>query len=176
MRALPIAVTVLAAALTLTACDDSGTDDADTKPSAASGACTADQVRVEVGPGNAAPAAGDTGNIPVTVTNQGSGDCSVRGFPEVGLHNGSDSWTVAPQEGANPVKVKLKADEAATFTITYVRGPEGDSAKSADVKTVKIGLPGATAAKSFPWEYGPVALRGKSEPDTSVSPFQTAGD
>ncbi|MFJ3225954.1 DUF4232 domain-containing protein [Streptomyces sp. NPDC086783] len=177
MRALPIAVTVLTAALTLTACDDGGAgDDTDAKPSAASGTCTADHVGIEVGPGNAAPAAGDTGNIPVTVTNRGPADCTLRGFPRVDLLGGSDSWTVAAQEGANPVQVKLKRDEAATFTITYARGPEGDSAKSADAKKVQIGLPGSDAAQSFPWTYGPVALKGGSAPDASVSPFQTAGD
>ncbi|MFF1452898.1 DUF4232 domain-containing protein [Streptomyces sp. NPDC058274] len=177
MRALPIAVTVLAAALTLTACDDSGGGGADKKkPAAASGTCAAGKFALEVGPGNTAPVAGDTGNIPVTVTNRGSADCTLKGFPGVELSGGGTSWPVAEQQPANPQKVTLQPAEAATFTLTYVRGPKGDPKKSAAAKNVKISLSAGGDAQSFPWTYGEVALKTARAPDASVSPFQTAGD
>ncbi|MEV0226662.1 DUF4232 domain-containing protein [Streptomyces sp. NPDC050704] len=185
MRALPIAVAVLAAALTLTACSDSdgGSDsgDKDTggKKTSASTACKADQVGTDVA-ASEAPAAGDSGTVSVTLTNSSGADCTLEGFPGVDLRAGSVSRTVPAEEAAQPEKLTVKPDEAVTFTITYVRGAAGDTEKSAAVKTVKFSLPGAaddTADElSFAWKYGEVALRSKTEPDASVTPFQRTGD
>jgi hypothetical protein len=182
MRALPIAVTALAAALTLTltACEDDGSGDGDKEPTksaapADSTACKADQLGRQVA-ANEAPAAGDTGNVSVTLTNRSGADCTLEGFPGVDLYAGGTSRTVPAEEGAQPEKLTVKPDETASFTITYVRGPAGDTEKSAAVKTVKFSLPGAGDDLSFAWEYGEVALRSESEPDASVSPFQRAGD
>ncbi|WP_369248209.1 DUF4232 domain-containing protein [Streptomyces sp. R41] len=178
MRALPIAVTVLAAALALTSCDDSGgskTDEAGKTDKSASTDCRVDHVGIEVGPANAAPAAGDTGNVPVTLTNRDS-TCTLKGFPGLEVHAGGDSTDIAPEKSANPVKLTLAKNDTATFTITYVRGEKGD-AKTFDAQTLKISLPGATATQDFKWSYGPVA--GKNEAadlNASVSPFQHAGD
>ncbi|MFI9648757.1 DUF4232 domain-containing protein [Streptomyces sp. NPDC052040] len=163
---VPLAVAVLATALTLTACDSkSGGDEAK------AAGCT---VAVKVGPGNAATTAGDTGNVPVTVTNSGSKQCTFQGFPGVALTGGSSSWNVANEKGATPVKVALQKGEAATFTLTYVRGSGGSH--SAPARAVKITVPGAGDAKSYPWSYGDVALKSQDTPDASVGPIQVAGD
>ncbi|MEU6365444.1 DUF4232 domain-containing protein [Streptomyces sp. NPDC046931] len=165
---VPLVVTALAAALTLTACDSkSGGDDAKSPASD----CV---VAVVVGPGNAATTAGDTGNVPVTVTNRGSNQCTFQGFPGVELTAGGSSWNAAQEKDAQPAKVTLHKGEAATFTITYVRGNGGSL--SAPAKAVKITIPGAGDAKSYPWSYGDVALKTKDTPDASVGPIQVAGD
>ncbi|MEU9288815.1 DUF4232 domain-containing protein [Streptomyces sp. NPDC048275] len=181
MRVLPIAVAVAAAALTLTACDSGGDSSGESKASPDSAAkttsanCKIDQVGIQVGPANAAPAAGDTGNVPVTLTNNGA-ECTLEGFPGIAVQGGSTTTDVPEQEAATPPKLTLAKDGTATFTITYVRGEAGDG-KSLDATTLKISLPGATDTQSFKWSYGPLA--GKSDSgdlDASVSPFQTAGD
>lgn len=183
MRAIPIAVTALVAALTLTACSNSGDTsggDSDTKATAsataaAATACEIGQVGLEAGPASEAPAAGDTGIVPFTITNSGD-QCTLEGFPVIDLNAGEASATVAGDEAAQPEKLTLAKDGTATFTITYVRGEAAD-ANTLDAKTVKISLPGATATKDFPWSYGPVAGKtDASDPDASVSPFQRAGD
>lgn len=185
MRAIPIAVTALVAALTLTACSDGGGDssgsgDSDTKATAsataaAATACEIDRIGLEAGPASEAPAAGDTGIVPFTITNSGD-QCTLEGFPVIDLNAGEASATVAGDEAAQPEKLTLAKDGTATFTITYVRGEAAD-ANTLDAKTVKISLPGATATKDFPWSYGPVAGKtDASDPDASVSPFQRAGD
>ncbi|MFD7815977.1 DUF4232 domain-containing protein [Streptomyces sp. NPDC059785] len=204
MRALPIAVAVLAAALTLSACDDSsdgtsakgGSGNGNGSSSSSSsgengGGCADGDVTVEVGPGNAAPAAGDTGNVPVTVTSHASAACTLKGFPGVELTGGGTSWKVPEQESANPQTVTLNPDEAAAFTLTYVRGEKADTddtagtddtngtdgtEKSAVVEKIKISLTGTGGGKSHPWSYGEVALVGADTPDASVSPYQVAGD
>lgn len=177
MRALPIAVTVLAAALALTSCDDSGgsTGKTDNTDKSSSTDCRIDKMGIEVGPANAAPAAGDTGNVPVTLTNRGS-TCTLKGFPGLEVQADGASTDIAPAKSANPVKLTLAKDDTATFAITYVRGTKGD-AKTFDAQTLKVSLPGANATQDFKWSYGPVA--GKSEAadlNASVSPFQHAGD
>lgn len=169
MRALPVplAVTVLVAALALTACGGESGDDG--KKAAG---CP---IAVEVGPGNAATTAGDTGNVPVTLTNRGTGACTFEGFPGIELRSGDAGWKVPEEKGARPVKVTLHKDETAAFTITYVRGSTGGRL-SAAVKTLKITVPGADGPGSHPWSYGEVALKGPDTPDASVSPIQVAGD
>ncbi|WP_037682652.1 DUF4232 domain-containing protein [Streptomyces griseus] len=182
MRAVPLTVTALAAALLLTACDSGGDASgggADSGSSAEGkspgGACAIGKLGSEVGPVNAAPAAGDSGNVTVTLTNQGP-ECALEGFPAISLDAGSVSGNVPHDEAAQPQKLTLAENATATFTITYARGAGGD-AKSLSVKTVKYGLPGAKATKSFPWSYGDIALKGDTgEPDASVSAFQQAGD
>ena len=183
MRALPVrlAVTALAAALALTACDsksghsgnNSGKNSGNNGGKSENTAnCT---VGIKVGPANAATTAGDTGNVPVTLTNNGTGKCALDGFPGIELNNGGSGWKVADQEGANPEKVTLQKGDTATFTITYVRGKASRS-DSAAAKTLKITVPGAGDARSFPWSYGEVALKTAKTPDASVTPFQVAGD
>ncbi|MFI5797290.1 DUF4232 domain-containing protein [Streptomyces sp. NPDC051677] len=185
MRAVPITVTALTAALLLTACgggDDSGSgSDEKSKASgsassggAAGSACAAADLGREVGPVNAAPAAGDTGNVTVTFTNKGE-QCTLTGFPAVDLQADGASATVAKDAAAEAQPLTLPAQGTASFTITYVRG-EGSGDKSLAVKTVKYGLPGASATESFPWSYGDVALKSEGVPDATVSAFQQAGD
>ncbi|WP_314224920.1 DUF4232 domain-containing protein [Streptomyces zaehneri] len=181
MRAVPLTVTALAAALLLTACgggDDNGSGTDESKASgstdstgAAGGACDLGQ---EVGPVNAAPAAGDSGNVTVTLTNKGA-ECTLNGFPTVELTTDGDSTAVPKDEAAEAQALTIPAQGTATFTITYVRGEDGGD-KSLAVKTVKYGLPGGSTDQSFPWSYGDVALKSGKVPDATVSAFQQAGD
>ncbi|MDQ0582548.1 DUF4232 domain-containing protein [Streptomyces rishiriensis] len=183
MRAVPLTVTALAAALLLTACgggDDSASDTDASKASestgsgSAGGTCAAADLGQEVGPVNAAPAAGDSGNVTVTLTNKGA-ECTLNGFPTVTLASDGGSADVPKDEAAEAQALTLPAQGTATFTITYVRGEDGGD-KSLAVKTVKYGLPGASADQSFPWSYGDVALKSGKVPDATVSAFQQAGD
>ncbi|MFD6287125.1 DUF4232 domain-containing protein [Streptomyces sp. NPDC060205] len=184
MRTLPIAVTALAATLTLTltACggDDSGGGDnksSGSKKDTSSSACAAGELGQEV-VASEAPAAGDTGTVSVSLTNGSGADCTLQGFPTVGLDAGGTALSVAPEKSAEPEKLTVKKDETVGFTITYVRGPAGDAAKAAAVTTAKFSLPGAEGELSFAWKYGEVALRGAGgdEPDASVTPLQRTGD
>ncbi|MFE7075696.1 DUF4232 domain-containing protein [Streptomyces sp. NPDC057620] len=184
MRTLPIAVTALAAtlALTLTACggDDGGGGDDKSSGSGkdtSSSACAAGELSQEV-VASEAPAAGDTGTVSVSLTNGSGADCTLKGFPTVGLDAGGTSLSVAQEKAAEPEKLTVKKDETVGFTITYVRGPAGDAGKAVAVTTAKFALPGAEGELSFAWKYGEVALRGAggSEPDASVTPLQRTGD
>ncbi|WSQ10904.1 DUF4232 domain-containing protein [Streptomyces sp. NBC_01231] len=176
MRAIPLAVTALAAALLLTACDSGGGDDTGSTSGKAGGACGIGQLGVEVGPANAAPSAGDTGNIPVSLTNQ-SAPCALDGSPGIALKAGDTVATVPAATGAKPEKLTLAKGESATFTLTYVRGGAA-GAKSLAAKNLEVSLPGAAdTTKSFRWSYGVVALKGDGgAPDASVGPFTRAGD
>jgi len=177
MRAAPLAVTALATALLLTACG--GGDDSDDKATASpksGSACAIGTVDLEVGPASVAPAAGDTGNIPVTLTNQ-SAPCTLEGFPAVDL-NAADSTTSLPEDkAAQPQKLTLAKGDTASFTITYVRGKAG-AAGSLDVRTLNIALPGDGTQKSYKWSYGPVEGKSGNASDlnASVSGFTQAGD
>ena len=180
MRAAPLTVTALAAALLLTGCsgdDDGGSSAASAAASPSNGTtCRIGDMDVEVGPANVAPAAGDTGNIPVTLTNQ-SAECTLDGFPGIDLNATDSSANLSPEDGTKSTKVTLAKGTAATFTLTYVRGEAGGKA-SLDVKTLNIALPGSGTAKSYKWSYGPVQGRsGNADaPNASVSAFQQAGD
>ncbi|MET7693227.1 DUF4232 domain-containing protein [Streptomyces sp. NPDC005483] len=179
MRAAPLAVTALTAALLLTGCssdkDSSGGDSAAASPSNGT-TCRIADMDVEVGPANVAPAAGDTGNIPVTLTNQ-SAECTLDGFPGIDLNAEDSSANVSPEEGTRSTRLTLAKGTAATFTLTYTRGEAGGKA-SLDVKTLNIALPGAGTAKSYKWSYGPVAGRSDNAgvPNATVSAFTQAGD
>ncbi|MFF5536907.1 DUF4232 domain-containing protein [Streptomyces cinerochromogenes] len=171
MRAIPLTVTALAAALLLTACDDGGGD----KNGKSGSACEIGGVSVQIGSASVAPAAGDTGEVPVSITNQ-STPCTLDHFPEVVLGDGAGKAVVPALKGAKAQKLKLAKGDSASFSITYVRGEDGAKTSLA-AKTVKITLPGTDTSRSFPWKYGPVA--GKSDgsgPDASVSAFQQVGD
>lgn len=170
MRAIPLTVTALAAALLLTACDDGGGKSGNNADSA----CEIGGVSVQIGSASVAPAAGDTGEIPVSLTNQ-SAPCTLDHFPDVVLSDGSDA-TVPALKGAKAQKLKLAKGDSASFSLTYVRGKDGAGTTLA-AKTVKITLPGTDTGRSFPWKYGPVAGKADgSGPDASVSAFQQVGD
>ncbi|MEU1464566.1 DUF4232 domain-containing protein [Streptomyces sp. NPDC005727] len=171
MRAIPLTVTALAAALLLTACDDGGGG----KNGKSGSACEIGGVAVQIGSASVAPAAGDTGEVPVSITNQ-STPCTLDHFPGATLSTGGGEVKLPVQEGAKAQKLKLAKGDSATFTITYVRGGAGGKAGLV-AKSVKISLPGTTSARSFPWSYGPVATKGSTgTPDASVSAFQQVGD
>ena len=183
MRAAPLTVTALAAVLLLTGCssdsdkDSSGSGGDSAAASPGNGTtCRIGDMDVEVGPANVAPAAGDTGNLPVTLTNQ-SAECTLAGFPVVDLNAADSSASVSPAEGATSAKLTLAKGTAATFTLTYTRGEAGAEA-SLDVQTLEIGLPGADTRKSFKWSYGPVQGKGDNagDPTASVGAFTQAGD
>ncbi|GHD96473.1 DUF4232 domain-containing protein [Streptomyces naganishii] len=187
MRAIPITVTVLAAALLLTACDsgggtggsDTGNKNSGSKSSGSkntdSTTCRIGEVGLQVGPANAAPAAGDTGNVPVTLTNKGA-KCTLEGFPTLSLTAQSASATVPRDQAGAPQKLTLAQGDTASFTLTYVRGKEGDP-KSLAATSLKIGLPGAAEGQTFKWSYGPVqGKKDATDPNASVTAFQQAGD
>lgn len=174
MRATQITVAALAAALLLTACDSGGGDAGSTNKNKAGGGCTLDSVGVQVA-ASAAPSAGDSGNVTVTLTNRGA-KCTLNGFPGVALQAGGASDTVPADKAAKAQKLDLAKGATASFTISYVRGAAGGQ-KSLPVKTAKFTLPGSTAGHSFTWSYGEVALKGGAgAPNASVTAFQQAGD
>ncbi|MGW4020812.1 DUF4232 domain-containing protein [Streptomyces sp. NPDC005009] len=171
MRTTPLAVpAALAALLLLAACDSGGGQDGDGKRESA--ACSVDTVSMEVGPASIAPAAGDTGEVPVGFTNQ-SATCALDGFPEVRLAGAGDSATVEvpPTEGARAQKLTLAKGESASFTLTYERGTPGDGAF--DAESLRVVLSGT---RTFRWTYGPVASDGRAGHKISVSAYQQAGD
>ncbi|MGW3206219.1 DUF4232 domain-containing protein [Streptomyces sp. NPDC001135] len=171
MRAIPLTVTALAAALLLTACGGGGNK----SESKNSSACEIGGVSVQIGSASVAPKAGDTGEIPVSITNQ-SKPCTLDHFAGVALDAGSAKTNVPALKGAKAQKLKLAKGDSASFTISYVRGDAGGKT-GVDAKTVTISLPGSPTARSFPWSYGPVAAQaGGSGPDASVSAFQQVGD
>ena len=180
MRSLPVplAATALAAALALalalTACDGGGGGGGGTSSGSGSKAAAC-SIGIEVGPGNVATKAGDTSNVPVTITNRDARQCTFEGFPGIELDSTSSSWTVAHERGAKPAKVTLQKDETATFTITYVLGTTGAS-DSAPVRHLKITVPGGGDPQVFSWSYGDVSLKKPDTPNASVSPIQVAGD
>jgi hypothetical protein len=166
---LPLAA--LAAALALTACGGGGDggDGDDAKPRAG-GPCAIGSVRIAVEPANAAPAAGDTGNVPVSVTNSGP-ECTLKGFPGVVLDTGDASVSVPRDKAAQVGEVTLAEGAATSFTLTYVRGEPG--AGSLAVRTLRISLPGSDEQRAFDWplaQTGPVA--GTDAPEASLSGFQ----
>ncbi|MFK4111643.1 DUF4232 domain-containing protein [Streptomyces sp. NPDC002176] len=173
-RVIPLTLTALAAALALTACgggDDGGADGAKSKDGSG---CATGAVALEVGSASVAPAAGDSGEVPVSITNQ-SAPCTLDHFPGVTLHQGDRSVKLAVSEGAQAQTLKLAKGASATFTVSYVRGTDGD-AKALKASTMEVTLPGGGDAKTFPWKFGPVAGKGADGLDASVSAFQQVGD
>lgn len=171
MRVITLtALTALTAALLLTGCDSGGG-----KSSSDSSACSFDRIGLQVGPASAAPAAGDTGEVTVSITNK-SAECTLDGFAGIKLIAGSGSATVPALQGAKAQKLTLAKGDSATFTISYVRGDTG-AATSLAAKTMKISLPGSTDSQSYSWTYGPVAGKGSATtPNATVSAFTQAGD
>ncbi|MFE7277036.1 DUF4232 domain-containing protein [Streptomyces sp. NPDC057623] len=174
MRATSLTVAALAAALLLTGCDDGG-DGGDGKDSKAGSACAA-KLSVRFGPANAAPAAGDTGNVPVTITNGGDAECTLDGLPAVEFDAGDTVSAIGADEAAGVKKTTLAKGVSTSLTLTYVRG-EGGGTKSLAVRRVKIDLPGGGAQHTFKWSYGDVALKSDGQtPDASLTGFQRSGD
>ncbi|MER8221596.1 DUF4232 domain-containing protein [Streptomyces sp. NPDC094143] len=180
MRTFPLALTAaVASTLLLTACggDTGGSGDDDTKNAdpANGSACAPADLGVEVGAG-AAPAAGDTGTVTVTLTNKGA-ECTLKGFPAVDLLAESSTTDVLPEEGAQAQPLTLGKGATTSFTITYVRG-EADPAKSLVVHAASFTLPGAPGdAHELKWSYGPVARPdGGGQAQATVSGFESAGD
>ncbi|MFE6331843.1 DUF4232 domain-containing protein [Streptomyces sp. NPDC057806] len=175
MRATALPLAALAAALLLTSCGDSeggdsegGDGGGDAKQGETStAACEIGALEVRVGPANTAPAAGDTGNVPVTLTNDGT-DCTLDGLPSVTLRAGGTSAEVAPDAAATKEKRTLAKGGSVSVTVTYVRAQAGSGLA---VETADFALPGAAATHGFPWSYGDVALKGE-QPDATVSGFQ----
>ncbi|WP_262063135.1 DUF4232 domain-containing protein [Streptomyces sp. STR69] len=174
MRTIPLAVTAVASALLLTSCSGSGSSSSSSDGKNGS-ACSFDGVAVQVGPASTAPSAGDTGEVPVSLTNQ-SKPCTLDGFAGASLEGGGTKVALTTQQGAKAQKLKLAKGDAASFTITYVRGRTGDKLSLAATKLV-ITLPGSSDSASYKWSYGPVQGKGSvSDSDASVSAFTQAGD
>ncbi|GGQ60625.1 DUF4232 domain-containing protein [Streptomyces flaveolus] len=165
-----VATAAVTAALLLTACDggggDAGKSSTDDRGPAA---CRIGKMGVDIAP-SPAPAAGDTGTVAVNLANRGPA-CTLDGFPAVTLTADGASAEVPEEEAATAQRLTLAADGTATFTLTYVRGGTDGLA----VSSAEFALPGDAATHRFPWSYGEVAMKGGA-PDTTVSPFQRAGD
>lgn len=172
MRTIPLTVTTVASALLLTACGGSGGGSSDSKSGSA---CSFHGVAVQVGPASTAPAAGDTGEVPVSLTNQ-SKPCTLDGFPTVILQAGGDQVNLGRQSGAKSQQLKLAKGDSASFTITYVRAKEHNEL-GLDATELLVALPGSTTTKTYKWSYGPVQGKGTvADPEASVSAFTQAGD
>ncbi|MFJ9631376.1 DUF4232 domain-containing protein [Streptomyces sp. NPDC101175] len=173
MRTISLAVTAVASALLLTACGGSGSSSSSDGKNGS--ACSFDGVAVQVGPASTAPSAGDTGEVPVSLTNQ-SKPCTLDGFAGATLEGGGTKVALSTQKGAKAQKLKLAKGDAASFTVTYVRGKAGDKLSLAATKLV-ITLPGSSDSASYKWSYGPVQGKGSaSDSEASVSAFTQAGD
>ncbi|MFJ4820342.1 DUF4232 domain-containing protein [Streptomyces sp. NPDC088801] len=172
MRTFPLALAAaLATTLLLTGCDDdkTGGDDVKNADRKSGSACALGDMGVEVGAG-AAPAAGDTGTVTVTLTNKGA-QCALKGFPAVDLLADAKTTSVSPDEGAKAQSLTLGKGGTTSFTITYVRGEAG-SAESLDVRKASFTLPGDTrTAHELTWSYGEVAW---ADEKPSVSGFETS--
>ncbi|MFB7780902.1 DUF4232 domain-containing protein [Streptomyces bauhiniae] len=173
-RVIPLTLTALAAALALTACDDGGSGGADGAKSKTGSGCATGAVALEVGSASVAPAAGDTGEVPVSITNQ-SAPCTLDHFPGVVLRQGDRSVKLPASEGAQAQTLKLAKGASASFTVSYTRGADGDAA-ALKASTIEVTLPGGGDAKTFPWKFGPVAAKGTESVNASVSAFQQVGD
>ena len=170
---LPLAA-ALAATVLLTGCSDdtSGGDDVKNADRPSDSACALGDMGVEVGAA-AAPAAGDTGTVTVTLTNKGE-QCTLKGFPGVDLLADDKTTSVSPVEGAKAQSLTLGKGGTTSFTLTYVRGEAG-SADSLDVHKASFTLPGDTrTAHELKWSYGEVSWA--SDEKASVSGFETSGD
>jgi hypothetical protein len=191
MRTAPTAIAAaLLAALTLTACGGNDGGDAgdggktataspsgDGKGAGSGSACVASGAAFEVGPSSAAPAAGDEGAVPVTVTNKSGTPCTLKGLAHVELLAGGKSWPLAPLEGAaKDAEMTLAEGQSVTFTIAYVRGVAGDAQKSADVEKLSFSLPGEKKANTYDWPDAEVALQSGGTLDATVGPFTPVGD
>ncbi|MFJ9900401.1 DUF4232 domain-containing protein [Streptomyces sp. NPDC091280] len=173
MRTISLAVTAVASALLLTACGGSGSSSSSDGKNGS--ACSFDGVAVQVGPASTAPSAGDTGEVPVSLTNQ-SKPCTLDGFAGATLEGGGTKVALSTQKGAKAQKLKLAKGDAASFTVTYVRGKAGDKLSLAATKLV-VTLPGSSDSASYKWSYGPVQGKGSaSDSEASVSAFTQAGD
>ncbi|MFE0403608.1 DUF4232 domain-containing protein [Streptomyces nigra] len=179
MRTISVTASVaaLAAALLLTSCEDAGdAKNTQDKADTAAGAGCAAELAVRFGPANAAPAAGDTGNVPVTVTNRGDAPCTVEGLPGMELVAGDTTAAVPAAEAASDGKATFAKGASLAFTLTYVRGEEGAETSLA-ARTATVRLPGAEKTRSFKWAYGDIALKSDgSTPDASVTGFQQSTD
>ncbi|QCD57353.1 DUF4232 domain-containing protein [Streptomyces hawaiiensis] len=175
MRTFPLTLAAaLAATVLLTGCSDdtSGGDDVKNADRPSDAACALGDMGVEVGDG-AAPAAGDTGTVTVTLTNKGA-QCTLKGFPGVDLLADDKTTSVSPDKGAKAQTLTLGKGGTTSFTITYVRGEAG-SAESLDVHKASFTLPGDTrTAHELTWSYGEVSRTDGTQ--ASVSGFETSGD
>src|ERR1044072_2130933 len=110
IRAAPLAVPARAAALLLTGCSSdssgSGGDDSAAASPGNDTTCRIGAMDVEVGPANVAPAAGDTGNIPVPLTNQ-SAQCTRDASPGAAPTATDSSPSLSPADGTKSAKLTL---------------------------------------------------------------------
>ncbi|MFJ3667577.1 DUF4232 domain-containing protein [Streptomyces sp. NPDC090106] len=174
MRVLPLAATVLVAALTLTACSDDGDGAGDAGKTAKNekAACSLGELTVQVGPANAAPAAGDSGNLPITLTNDSGAACTIEGLPSVTL----GTTAVAADPSAKAGTTTLTKGATTSFAVSYVRGEQGGDGSLA-VTEGTFGLPGSDETHGFTWSYGEIASKSDGKtPDASVTGFQQTGD
>ncbi len=80
--------------------------------------------------------------MPVSLTNQ-SKPCDLNGFPGATLEAAGTKVALPTLKGAKAQKLRLAKGDAASFTVTYVRGKAGDKLSLAATKLV-VTLPGSS--------------------------------
>ncbi|MEU0529013.1 DUF4232 domain-containing protein [Amycolatopsis tolypomycina] len=114
--------------------------------------CTANDVRLELGQGDAG--AGSRYR-PLRITNVSGTPCTVRGFPGVSYVAGDDEHQVggaAVHEGDDGAPVRLATGETAAATIQLVNVHNYDPAqcRPTPVRGLRVYLPQGTASKFVP--------------------------
>ncbi|GHJ39788.1 hypothetical protein Sm713_53970 [Streptomyces sp. TS71-3] len=104
------------------------------------------------------------------MTNNGSGACTMNGYPGVDLVGGGKTWSLSRQTSVSPHAVTVKPGGSTSFTITYLPFTEG-SGQKLDVKTVVVTPPNETTSAKVAWDFQPVLLQdGATHPGTFVGP------
>jgi len=119
---------------------------------AGGGRCTADDVRLELGQGDAG--AGSRYR-PLRITNVSGTPCTVHGFPAVSYVTGANGQQVggaAVPEGDEGAPVRLDTGETAAATIQFVNVHNYDPAqcRPTPVGGLRIDLPRGTASTFLP--------------------------
>ncbi|MET9801403.1 DUF4232 domain-containing protein [Streptomyces sp. NPDC006368] len=112
---------------------------------------------------------GDQDTAVVRLTHTGDRTCTLKGFPDVVLLDGTDRYDL-PQAQVTPSRVTLAPGRSTTFTVVFLS--EKDDPKQAfDAVKVAIAAPGDKASKTLPWPWGPVTdQRSATHPGSYVLP------
>ncbi len=132
--------------------------------------------KVQVALGDAKPAEGGTTQLrlPLKMTNVGTADCVLRGFPGARL-KGQDDVTWDLVRSAEEAKdVRLAPGASTTSYLAFL--PEKGHNEKWDVTTVTITPPNTTDSQVFDWPGGSVLKQdGATRPGTYVGPVGAWG-
>ncbi|MBC3842884.1 DUF4232 domain-containing protein [Streptacidiphilus sp. 4-A2] len=137
---------------------------------AGAAACTTAHLAFGIGPDSGPQAVGDTTAAEVVkLTNTGSADCAMHGFPGVDLNTNAGTIPV-PRSKQTPRSVTLAPGASALFTIDYAVNNTGGSGVRVD--TMVITPPNETHSHTLAWSEGtlPVTDGAGSGPGLDVDP------